>query len=141
MTCPADISAADVNADARIDAPRDLARSLRRGWRRTCPACGGGPLFEGYLTVRERCVTCGERLSGHRADDLPAWATILLVGHVIGFLMLNAWSWNLPIWVHWTIWPPLALASTLLLLPRIKGMVVGLQWAKRLAGFAEDRPD
>ena len=32
----------------------------------------------------------------------------------------------------------MTLALCLLLLPRIKAMVVALQWAKRLAGFAEE---
>ncbi|MEM1313682.1 MAG: DUF983 domain-containing protein [Pseudomonadota bacterium] len=120
---------------------RDLSRALRRGWRRTCPACGGGPLFDGYLKVRARCVSCGEPLEGHQADDLPAWATIMIVGHVMGFLLLHTWDFDLPIWVHWVLWPPLSLLMTLLLLPRIKGMVVGFQWAKRLAGFARSRAD
>ena len=64
----------------------------------------------------------------------------MIVGHVVGFGLLHTWSFDLPIWVHWTVWPPLALASTLLLLPRIKAMVVALQWAKRLAGFGR-KPD
>ena len=126
----------------RDDEPRDLNLSLRRGWRRTCPACGGGPLYDGYLTVRETCPACAERLDLHRADDLPTWMTILVVGHVVTVVMLSVWeTWDPPIWVHWTLWPPMALLMSLWLLPRFKGMVVGLQWAKRMAGFAPRRKD
>jgi uncharacterized protein (DUF983 family) len=117
---------------------RDLRTALRRGWRRTCPSCGGGPLFEGYLTVRARCVACGERLDRHRADDAPTWLTILVVGHLVAPLMLFVWdAWDPPLWVHWTLWPPLSLLLCLALLPRFKGAVVGLQWARRMAGFGE----
>jgi uncharacterized protein (DUF983 family) len=37
--------------------------------------------------------------------------------------------------VHWAIWPALTLGLTLWLLPRVKGMVVAFQWAKRMHGF------
>lgn len=115
---------------------RDVALSVRRGWRRTCPACGGGPLYDGYLTVRGTCPSCEERLDLHRADDLPTWMTIIVVGHLVAPLMLTVWeTWDPPIWVHWTLWPPMALLLSLWLLPRFKGVVVGLQWAKRMAGF------
>lgn len=127
-------------ASVEAEGERDLRRALRRGWRGRCPACGGGPLFDGYLKVRARCPACSQQLDRHRADDAPTWITILVVGHVVGPGMLTVWDlWNPPIWVHWVLWPTLALSLSLLLLPRFKGAIVGLQWAKRLAGFATPR--
>lgn len=92
-----------------------------------------------YLKVRSHCVSCGEELHHHRADDLPAWATILIVGHVLvtGLLTVEV-NFAPPLWVHWAIWPALTLGLTMWLLPRIKGMVVALQWSKRMHGF-DDR--
>ena len=117
-------------------ADRPLGPALGRGWRRRCPNCGGGPMLDGYLTVRARCAGCGEELHHHRADDLPAWATILIVGHVLAFLLLAVESaFRPPLWVHWSIWPALTLGLSLWLLPRIKGMVVAMQWAWRMHGF------
>lgn len=116
--------------------PRSVARAMLRGWRGRCPNCGGGPMMESYLKVRRNCAACGQPLHHHKADDMPAWATIMVVGHVVvGGMFWVAVNWDVPLWVHWTIWPVLALAMTLLLLPRIKGMVVGLQWAWRMHGF------
>lgn len=121
-------------------ADRPLGRALLRGWRRRCPNCGGGPMMDGYLKVRDTCASCGEELHHHRADDLPAWATILIVGHVLAFLLLTVESsLRPPMWVHWTIWPALVVAMSLWLLPRIKGAVVGMQWSWRMHGF--DRPE
>ena len=40
-----------------------------------------------------------------------------------------------PFWVPALVWSALALASSLALLPRIKGALVGLQWANRMHGF------
>ena len=98
-------------------------------------------MMESYLKIRRSCAACGQALHHHRADDMPAWATIIIVGHVIVVSMFTvATNWNLPLWVHWAIWPVLGLALTLLLLPRIKGTVVGMQWAWRMHGFGEDEP-
>jgi uncharacterized protein (DUF983 family) len=115
---------------------RLLLPALLRGWRRSCPNCGGGPLFSGYLTVRGTCISCSEPLHHHRADDAPAWATILIVGHILlsGLLAVEV-AFSPPLWVHWAVWPAVTLGLTLWLLPRIKGMIVALQWAKRMHGF------
>jgi len=115
---------------------RALVPALIRGWRRHCPNCGGGPMMEGYLKVRHSCASCGEELYHHRADDMPAWATILIIGHVlVGGLLTVETTFTPPMWVHWSVWPVVTLGLTLWLLPRIKGMVVAMQWAKRMHGF------
>ena len=120
---------------------RALLPALLRGWRRRCPNCGGGPMMAGYLKIRQCCASCGEELHHHRAEDLPAWATILVVGHVLvsGLLTVEV-NFAPPLWVHWAIWPALTLGLTMWLLPRVKGMTVALQWAKRLHGFGDRRP-
>lgn len=125
--------------DANHSGERPLGPALLRGWHRRCPNCGGGPMMNGYLKVRNNCASCGEELHHHRADDMPAWATILIVGHVLvaGLLTVEN-SFAPPLWVHWAVWPAATLGLTMWLLPRIKGMVVALQWAKRLHGF-DDR--
>jgi uncharacterized protein (DUF983 family) len=93
-------------------------------------------MLEGYLTVRRSCASCGEPLHHHRADDMPAWAVILIVGHVLIFgLVTVETALNPPIWVHWAIWPALTLLMTLWLLPRVKGTIVAFQWATRMHGF------
>ncbi|OWU80387.1 zinc-finger protein [Loktanella sp. 22II-4b] len=118
------------------DADRPMRPAMLRGWRRRCPNCGSGPLLTGYLTVRDDCPVCNEELHHHRADDGPAYLTILIVGHVMAPLIL---------WFFTTFRPdPLVMASvfsvgcvalSLYLLPRLKGMIVGIQWAKRMHGF------
>lgn len=96
-------------------------------------------MMDGYLKVRRTCASCGEKLHHHRADDLPAYATIIVVGKVvIGGMYAAEVAWAPPMWVQMTLWPLLALAMTLLILPRLKGMVVGMQWAWRMHGFGAD---
>lgn len=118
--------------------PRPVVPALMRGARRRCPACGTGAMFDGYLSVRQSCPDCGLALHHHRADDAPAWATMLIVGHLMVPLIFFARSLeSMPVWAHMTVWPLTALALSLLILPFLKGAIVAYQWAVRLHGFDE----
>jgi uncharacterized protein (DUF983 family) len=124
--------------------PRDVRRAMWRGFARRCPACGAAALFGRYLKVRDACPGCGEALHRHRADDAPAYFTILIVGHiVVGAVLPVERAFSPPLWLHGLLWGPLTLWLTLALLPRIKGSIVGLQWALYMHGFgaqAEEEP-
>ena len=70
------------------EAPRDWKQAIGRGFRCRCPACGEGKLFGKFLKVKPECGKCGAEFLGHRADDLPPYITIMIVGHVIVPLFL-----------------------------------------------------
>lgn len=115
---------------------RPMKQSLLRGWRRRCPNCGSGPMLRGYLQVRESCPVCGEALHHQRADDGPAYLTILIVGHLMAPSILWAFTAYRPDPLVLTaIFSVGTVALSLYLLPRMKGMMVALQWAKRMHGF------
>ncbi|MCX8507787.1 MAG: DUF983 domain-containing protein [Rhodobacteraceae bacterium] len=125
---------------ASVDLPdtedRPLKPALRRGWRRRCPACGQGALFDGYLKVRGSCSACGEDLHHQRADDGPAYMTILIVGHLMAPLMLWAFvAWRPSPVLMASVFTLGCITLSLYLLPRLKGGLVALQWAKRMHGF------
>lgn len=118
---------------------RPAKPAMWRGYRRRCPNCGEGAMFDGYLKVTDSCATCGEELHHHRADDGPAYLTILVVGHLMAPLIHVLFTKFRP--------EPLIFASvltvgvvalSLYLLPRLKGVVVGIQWAKRMHGFGQN---
>ena len=114
---------------------RSLRPSLLRGLARRCPACGEGRMFAGYLKVSQQCERCLEQLGHIRADDIPPYVTILLVGHLIVPLVLFVYqTWQPPTWLSMTIWPLATLALTMALLPVIKGGVVAVMWSLRLRG-------
>jgi len=115
---------------------RDTWQALQRGMHQKCPACGEGSLYKSYLKVADSCPHCGEELHHQRADDAPAYFTMFIVGHVlVGAVMSIESHFEPELWVHALIWPPLILVMTLGLLPRVKGVLIGLQWAKRMHGF------
>ncbi|SDX48703.1 DUF983 domain-containing protein [Roseicitreum antarcticum] len=110
--------------------------AMLRGWQRKCPCCGTGPMMKGYLTVRDSCAVCGEDLHHHRADDGPAYLTILVVGKLLMVLFLWVFiRWEPEPLVMIAGFSVLAVAMSLYLLPRFKGAIVGLQWAHRMYGF------
>lgn len=110
--------------------PRNWIKALHLGFRKLCPQCGRGQMFFRYLKVSPSCSGCGLSLDRYRADDAPPYFTILLVGHLIvpAMLVLEQHA-HPPEWVHAAIWVPLTLLLTLMLLPRIKGAVIGWHWA------------
>lgn len=110
--------------------------ALLRGARQRCPACGEGALYGKFLKVSETCAICGQDLHHHRADDAPPYFTMLIVAHVvIGALLHVEMTYHPDTWVHMVLWGPATLLLSLWLLPRVKGALIGIQWAGRMHGF------
>jgi len=113
---------------------RPFLTGLSRGLKHRCPNCGQGKLYKGYLKVAETCSVCGHELGSYRADDGPAYFTILLVGHlVVAPLLIFPFIWQMsPLFVvPITVIPLTVLILTLL--PRVKGAFVGGLWSIRPA--------
>lgn len=116
--------------------PRSVWQAMKRGATNRCPNCGEGHLFASFVKTDDHCGHCGEAFHHHRADDLPAYLVIFIVGHiVVGLFMGVEATSNLALWQHLAIWIPFTIAMSLALLRPIKGAVVGLQWALYMHGF------
>ena len=114
--------------------------AMKRGFLGRCPACAKGRLFGGFLKVAESCDYCGTELHHHRADDLPPYLVIFIVGHLIGYgILMTETKMEMPLWAHLAIWPLLTVVLCLLLLQPVKGAVVGLQYALGMHGFGTNR--
>ena len=121
---------------------RDLWSSLKRGFRGRCPRCGEGKLFRAFLKTADNCSACGLDYTPHRADDLPAYLVIVIVGHIVVPLALSIeTNFSPPVWLQLATYLPLTLVMSLALLQPVKGAVVGFQWAIRMHGFDENSPD
>ena len=66
-----------------MNAPVSLPKALWRGFTMKCPNCGQGHLFGRFLKVVDSCEVCGEDYTPQRADDLPAYLVIAIVGHLV----------------------------------------------------------
>jgi uncharacterized protein (DUF983 family) len=120
---------------------RVLWSSLKRGFRGRCPRCGAGKLFRAFLKVDNHCSVCGLDFTPHRADDLPAYLVIAIVGHIVVPAALLIEADHSPLlWLRLAIYLPLTALMSLALLQPVKGAVVALQWALRMHGFGDKSP-
>ena len=107
-----------------------LAAGFWRGFAGHCPNCGKGPLLHRYLKVTSPCPTCGHDNAQYPSDDAPPYFTILVVGHlIIAPMLLFPFIWEAPLTLVLATTVPAVAALTLLLLPRVKGAIIGVQWA------------
>ncbi len=105
--------------------------AMRGGIRCRCPRCGEGPLFRKWLKPVDRCSACGQDWSLQRADDFPAYVSILVTGHLLAPLLVDPRRWITQLSV-----PVDALPSScrwrwrcmLGLLQPAKGAIIAAQW-------------
>ncbi|TGP50543.1 DUF983 domain-containing protein [bacterium M00.F.Ca.ET.230.01.1.1] len=121
---------------------RPLWTAMKRGMLGRCPHCGKGKLFCAFVKPVDKCEVCGEELHHHRADDLPAYLVIVIVGHiVVGSFMAVEATTTLSNLQHALIWVPLTLILAVALLQPVKGAVIGLQWALYMHGFGDEKDE
>jgi uncharacterized protein (DUF983 family) len=117
---------------------RSTATILASGLCGRCPRCGRGALFDGFLTITDRCRVCGLEFSAHDSGDGPAVAVIFILGFAIFCL---AWMLEVllspPLWLHALIWTPLTVIGAVVLLRPVKGLTVAAQFRFR----AVDEPE
>jgi uncharacterized protein (DUF983 family) len=121
---------------------RDVWTAMKRGFRGRCPRCGEGKLFRAFLKTADSCSHCGQDFTPHRADDLPAYLVIVLVGHlVVPPALFIETNYSPPVALQLAIYLPITVLASLVLLQPVKGTVVALQWALRMHGFDENPPE
>lgn len=123
-----------------VDQERPAKPAIIEGLKMKCPNCREGKLFGRYLKSVDACDNCGEIFSHHRADDGPAYIVILIVCHVMGLmfhLLFEPLGGDALTMI--AVLVPVAVVLCLVMLPRVKGGLIALQWAKRMHGFGETR--
>jgi uncharacterized protein (DUF983 family) len=101
-----------------------------------CPKCGQGRLFDGVLTVRERCESCGIDLRAHDVGDGAAVFVILILGFiVVGLALLLEARVEPPLWVHAVIWPVVIFGGAIAMLRPLKATLLALQYRHRRDTF------
>ncbi|HVF84166.1 MAG TPA: DUF983 domain-containing protein [Sphingomicrobium sp.] len=105
--------------------------ALKAALTGSCPQCGEGRLFAGFVRFAERCSNCGLDFTQFNVGDGPAAFLILIVGAVlvIGALLLDAAA-EPPWWVH-LIWLPIGLLLTAGGLRLAKAWLLGAEYRHR----------
>ena len=97
----------------------------------TCPRCGQGPLFKGWVTFAPQCRDCSLNFAGFNVGDGPAAFLILIVGAILTVLAVEVdLSWSPPWWLH-LVWIPVGLFLTLGGLRMAKAALVAQEYLHR----------
>src|SRR4030095_15671880 len=116
-----------------------------RALRRRCPQCGGGPIFRRWVTMAERCASCGLVLdrteSGYSLGGF--WLNMLFAEGTTALLLVAT---LVATWPHppWTLLqyglPALALLTPVLFFPFSTTAFLALDLAVRPASSEEPEP-
>jgi uncharacterized protein (DUF983 family) len=94
-----------------------------------CPACSNAPLFDGLMTIKSRCASCGADLASQETGEGPAVFVILVAGAIcVPFILIAQLVFKPPIWLLALIGLPLTTAVCLGLLRPFKAMLFAMQW-------------
>ncbi len=110
------------------------------GLRQCCPKCGGDNIFSSFLKVKSRCGACGLNLAEQDSGDGPATFGIFILGFVVAPLTLWVeFAFSPPPALHFILWPVVLALSGYWLLPRIKAMMIALEYKNKIlaGGHAE----
>lgn len=127
-----------IDVPMQTPAQRSVRAAVKRGFNLKCPSCGESRLLHNYIKVHKECDACHEDPFHQRADDELAYLTILVVAYLAGFAL----HWN---YANYLLEPlcvalGITFGTTTLthsLWPRMKGLMVGMQWAKWMHGFGQ----
>ena len=99
------------------------------GLRCRCPRCGKGRLFDGFLTLKQRCEACGLDLSKADSGDGPAVFLIFILGFtVVPLIVILEFVYEPPVWVTPLAGGILIIGGALALLRPLKGLMIALQY-------------
>ena len=111
-----------------------LSGSIGAGLSCSCPRCGKGKLFQGFLTLRPHCEHCGLNYAFADSGDGPAVFIMFLAGAiVVGAALITEILFHPPYWVHAALWLPLIVVVTLGPLRPMKGLMIALQYHHKAA--------
>ncbi|ACT59026.1 DUF983 domain-containing protein [Hirschia baltica] len=120
------------------NSPDTMWQAIKRTIKGCCPNCGQGKLWAKYIKQVEHCDNCSAHLGAVRADDGPAWLTILIVGHIWSPILVLVTRYDIPMWFLFPALMFSALASCLVVLPFAKAIFIGAIWKSQAGDQAHD---
>ncbi len=92
-------------------------------------------MYSGFLTVADRCSSCGLDLRAQDSGDGPAVFIVLIVGFiVVGLALYTEVAFAPPLWVHAILWLPVILVLAIGMLRPFKATMIALHYKHNLLG-------
>ena len=89
-------------------------------------------MFKGYLTLADKCPSCGLSYDFADSADGPAVFVSFFVGLiVVGLALAVELNYQPPIWLHMLLWLPLIIVLGLALLRPVKGLLIAAQYVHK----------
>ena len=118
----------------------DKKETLTRGFFNKCPQCGEGRMLHTYITPYKECSHCTLDFDLLRADDGPAWATVLITGHLTMPFVFWMLEWGLDnIWLEILLPCLFIVGLSIIILPRAKGIFMAIIWMMHINKPPEDQ--
>jgi uncharacterized protein (DUF983 family) len=115
-------------------------QAVWRGIRFRCPRCGDAHLFARFLKPMPVCPSCAQDWTLQRADDFPAYISMMVCGHLLApIVIFLERAFAPPVNVLAAIVVPMAMVMMLGLLQPAKGAVIAMQWWLGMHGFVRER--
>lgn len=109
-------------------------KAILNGLKCRCPNCGEAKFFRRYLEPVSRCPVCGEVFGDeYQVGLLLPFIVITVLGHILVFALLQMARYEVNPLVSLAVLIPLTVVVSLLLLPPVKGGLIGLLWSRNLS--------
>ena len=107
---------------------------ISTGLRCKCPRCGKGSLYKGFLTIADKCPSCGLDFSFADAGDGATWFVMVISSTLtLATVLWVEFTYQPAYWVHALIAIPLAIGLPVLLLRPAKAFLVNQQYKTEAA--------
>ena len=100
----------------------------------TCPRCGKGKMFAGWIAFAKTCGNCGFDFTRFNVGDGPVVFLTLGIGALVTILAVTVELKFAPgLLIHALLWVPLTTALVILCLRFAKGLLLALEYRNRAA--------
>lgn len=114
------------------DSSHQTRSAWQTGFRGKCPRCGEGALYSSFLKVADSCSVCGLDLSQEDAGDGAVPFIIIIAGTLgVGIGVWVMFTFNTGVWAPIVVAFPVVAAVVLFLLPKVKGLLIALQYLNK----------
>jgi uncharacterized protein (DUF983 family) len=112
--------------------PWPRQNTLKVGLRCRCPRCGQGPLFKGFLSLRDRCPVCDLSYGFADPADGPAFFVMSGAG-LLGMIFFLVFEFGVhpPLWAHLVVTLPVLIALCLGGLRPFKAWLVAEEYVRK----------
>lgn len=113
-----------------------ISAVIKRGLSLSCPACGNGKLYSGFLKVADSCSSCGLELKAHDAADGPAYVVMSVMSiKVVVLALILEFTVEPPAWLHVIIWIPFTILGSLIMLRFTKSLFIAIQYYHKIGNL------